>query len=108
MGSGINLGFGLVRLNYFGTVVFFLSFPKSSIFCSVGINELSNAFLPVAKSWTLNSNYSHFYFLSANFGSNFYYKYGLSRCSDQASSTFCSNISKLKINPNNTFILIIS
>jgi hypothetical protein len=48
IGSGNILGFGFVKLNYFGTVVFFLSFPKSSMFCWVLLIEESKAFLPVA------------------------------------------------------------
>jgi len=49
IGYGNILGFGLVRLNYFGTVAFFLSFPKSSmLFCVLFNDDESSAFLPVA------------------------------------------------------------
>jgi hypothetical protein len=90
IGYGIILGFGLVRLNYLGTVVFLLFLPRSSIFCYVAI-WLSNAFLPVANSCTFWIIYSHFYFLYTNFGNNFSSKYGNSRCSAHKFKTFSSN-----------------
>jgi hypothetical protein len=50
IGSGIILGFGLVKLNYLATVVFFLYLVKSSMFCCVLFIDESSAFLPVASS----------------------------------------------------------
>lgn len=48
IGSGKSFGFGLVKLNYFGTVVFFFYLAKSSIFYWVLFIDASKAFFPVA------------------------------------------------------------
>lgn len=65
--SGSCLGFGLVKLNYLGTVVFLGPLSISSMLCIVPVIPRS-AFLPVAASDTLARSSIDFYFWFAKYG----------------------------------------